>query len=52
MKKIPTDKLNHKNYIEYGKEKNSQIYNFLNNDTQKEKSIMKDKHNVPSYFKD
>ena len=49
--KIPTDELN-KNYIEYEKEKKIQIYNFPNSDTQKEKSIIKDKYNDPSYFKD
>ena len=50
--KIQTDELNNKYITEYGKEKNSQIYNFPNSDNQKEKSIMKDKYNDPSYFKD
>ena len=49
--KLPTDELN-KNYIDYEKEKKFQIYNFSNIDTQKEKSIIKDKYNDPSYFKD
>ena len=49
--KIPTDELN-KNYIKNEKEKKIQLYNSPNSDTQKEKSIIKDKYNDPSFFKD